>query len=97
MREQANGRRVYALTDYTVERKSKGWYYGRTSRFGDAHVMKGHAQTSAAALMIACEFINEILKREFPIPAPHMTGSRFLFAPSTQGCAIVLLPPIMQQ
>ena len=64
MREQANGRRVYALADYTVERTTKGWYYGRTSRFGDAHTMKGPYSTErSVALMIARELIKEILKR----------------------------------
>ena len=42
-----NGRRVYALTDYTVERTAKGWFYGRTSRFGDMHAMKGPYSTAA--------------------------------------------------
>jgi hypothetical protein len=32
MREQRNGRRIYALADYTVERSARGWYFGRTSR-----------------------------------------------------------------
>ena len=41
MRRTANGRRVYALADYTVERTGKGWYFGRTSRFGDMNAMKG--------------------------------------------------------
>jgi hypothetical protein len=41
MRRTANGRRVYTLADYTVERTRKGWYFGRTSRFGDMHAMKG--------------------------------------------------------
>jgi hypothetical protein len=31
MRRTANGRRVYALADYTVERTRKSWYFGRTS------------------------------------------------------------------
>ena len=43
MRETANGRRIYALADYTVERTGKGWYFGRTSRFGDTHAMKASA------------------------------------------------------
>lgn len=58
MRERANGRRIYALTDYTVRRKSKGWNYGRTSRFGDHHTMKGPYS------MMARELIKEILKRD---------------------------------
>jgi hypothetical protein len=65
MREQANGRRVYALTDYTVERTAKGWFYGRTSRFGDQQRMKGPYSTErSVALMIAQELTKEILKRD---------------------------------
>jgi hypothetical protein len=41
MRENRNGRRIYALADYTVERTGRGSYFGRTSRFGDMHAMKG--------------------------------------------------------
>ena len=78
MRRRANGRRVYALADYTVERKSKGWYYGRTSRFGDKHTMKGpYSSERSVALMIARELIKRSQAR-FPTPAPRMTGSRFL-------------------
>ena len=32
MPRNANGCRIYALADYTVERTRKGWYFGRTSR-----------------------------------------------------------------
>ena len=42
-----------------------GWFYGRTSRFGDAHTMKGPYSTErSVALMIARELIKEILKRD---------------------------------
>ena len=41
MPSQANGHRIYALADYTVERTGKGWYFGRTSRFGDVHATEG--------------------------------------------------------
>ena len=65
MRERANARRVYALADYTVERTSKGWFYGRTSRFGNQHTMKGPYSTErSVALMIARELIKEIQKRD---------------------------------
>ena len=65
MREQANGRRVYTLADYTVERTTKGRFFGRTSRFGDAHKMGGPYSTErSVALMIARELIKEILKRD---------------------------------
>ena len=65
MRRTANGRRIYALADYTVERTGKGWYFGRTSRFGDTHAMKGPYSTErSVALMIARELIKEIVKRD---------------------------------
>ena len=65
MRKRANGRRVYALADYTVERTPRGWYYGRTARFGDQHTMKGPYSTErSVALMIARELIKEIQKRD---------------------------------
>ena len=65
MSKRANGRRVYALADYTVERTSRGWFYGRTSRFGDQHTMKGPYSTErSVALMIARELIKEIVKRD---------------------------------
>ena len=65
MARNANGRRVYALADYTVERTSKGWYFGRTSRFGEMHAMKGpYSSERSVALMIARELLNEIVKRD---------------------------------
>ena len=65
MRSNTNGRRVYALADYTVERTSKGWFFGRTSRFGDQYTMKGPYSTErSVALMIARELIKEIVKRD---------------------------------
>jgi hypothetical protein len=64
MRSTANGRRIYALADYTVERTARGWYFGRTSRFGDMHAMKGpYSSERSVALMIARELLNEIVKR----------------------------------
>ena len=65
MPRNANGRRIYALADYTVERTASGWYFGRTSRFGDMHAMKGPYSTErSVALMIARELIKEIVKRD---------------------------------
>ena len=64
-RANRNARRIYALADYTVERRTTGWYYGRTSRFGDQHTMKGPYSTErSVALMIARELIKEIQKRD---------------------------------
>ena len=65
MARNPNGRRVYALADYTVERTTKGWYFGRTSRFGDVNGMKGpYSSERSVALMIARELIKEIVKRD---------------------------------
>ena len=65
MRKTANGRRIYALADYTVERTARGWFYGRTSRFGDLHGLKGpYSSERSVALMIARELLNEIVKRD---------------------------------
>ncbi len=64
MTRSTNGRRIYALADYTVERTHRGWYYGRTSRFGDLHGLKGpYSSERSVALMIARELIKEIIKR----------------------------------
>ena len=71
MPRNANGRRIYALADYTVERTHRGWYYGRTSRFGDVHAMKGpYSSERSVALMIARELINEIVKRDMQNKLP---------------------------
>ena len=65
MPRNANGRRIYALADYTVERTHRGWYFGRTSRFGDLHGLKGpYSSERSVALMIARELLNEIVKRD---------------------------------
>ena len=65
MRASRSARRIYALADYTVERTSKGWFYGRTSRFGDQHTKKGPYSTErSVALMIARELVKEIQERD---------------------------------
>ena len=68
MPRNANGRRIHALADYTVEHTSKGWYFGRTSRFGDTHAMKGpYLSERSVALMIARELLKELEKRDAPL------------------------------
>jgi hypothetical protein len=65
MPRSTNGRRIYALADYTVERTPRGWFYGRTSRFGELHGMKGpYSSERSVALMIARELLREIAKRD---------------------------------
>ena len=85
MRANGNGRRIYALADYTVERTARGWFYGRTSRFGDMHALKGpYSSERSVALMIARELLNEITKRDSQTQTPRMTGSSFFGFETTQ-------------
>jgi hypothetical protein len=65
MSKRASTRRIYALTDYTVERTPRGWFYGRMTRFGDHNTMKGpYSMERSVALIIARELIKEIQKRD---------------------------------
>ena len=54
-----------------VERTHRGWYFARTSRFGDMHAMKGpYSSERSVALMIARELLNEIIKRDAQTKLP---------------------------
>jgi hypothetical protein len=65
MARNSNGRRIYALADYTVERTARGWYFRRTSRFGELYGMRGpYSSERSVALMIARELLKEIKKRD---------------------------------
>jgi hypothetical protein len=67
-----NGRRVYMLAEYTVERKKDGWYYGRSARFGDKDEVKGpYGSIASVTLVIARELKREITKRN----AQHVPSS----------------------
>ena len=60
-------KRVYALSDYTVECRPNGWYFARTGRFGDRAEMKGpYGSIASVTLMIARELLREIKKRDAP-------------------------------
>ena len=57
-----------------------GWlrYFGRTSRFGDVHAMKGpYSSERSVALMIARELIKEIVKRDSQNRLPDDRGVSF--------------------
>lgn len=61
----ANGKRIYALAEYTVERRNDGWYFGRTSRYGDKEERKGpYASIVSVTLVIARALKREIAKRD---------------------------------
>lgn len=66
----ANGKRVYALAEYTVEHRTDGWYFGRTSRHGVKEERKGpYCSIASVTLVIARQMKREIAKRD----APHAT------------------------
>jgi hypothetical protein len=67
-----NGRRVYMLAEYTVEHKKDGWYFGRSTRYGEEDKMKGpYGSISSVTLIIARQLKREIVKRD----APHSAGA----------------------
>jgi hypothetical protein len=65
-----NVKRVYKLAEYTVECRKDGWYFGRSTRFGDREEMKGpYGSIASVTLVIARHLKREIAKRD----APHAT------------------------
>jgi hypothetical protein len=59
----ANTKRTYALKEFTVELRPKGWYFWRT--YGDKNEAKGpYKNPTSVSLMIARELKREILKRD---------------------------------
>lgn len=60
-----NTRRIYALKEFSVERRSKGWYFWRT--YGSKDDAKGPYNSMASVtLMIARDLMREIAKRDEP-------------------------------
>lgn len=57
--------RRYALADYTVERRHKGWYFGR--QFHPPKSYAGpYASLSSVTLMIARQLRKEVERRDAP-------------------------------
>jgi hypothetical protein len=62
-----NAKRVYRLAEFTVEHRSKGWFFTRTARFDDKSKWRGpYGSMSSVSLMIARELKEEIEKRDAP-------------------------------
>ena len=58
-------RRVYSLKEFTVERRTRGWFYWRT--YGEKDDAKGpYSSMASVTLMIARELKREITKRDAP-------------------------------
>ena len=68
----SNSKRVYVLAEYTVENRSDGWYFGRTSRYGDKEERKGpYGSIASVTLVIARQLKREIARRD----AVHAAGA----------------------
>lgn len=60
----SNDRYVYALADWTVEKRENGWYFSRTSNRHRRDEWKGpYRSESSVTLMIARELRKEIAQR----------------------------------
>jgi hypothetical protein len=58
-----NAKRIYALAEYTVELRPKGWYFWRT--YGDKDQANGpYSSLSSVTLTIARQLKREIVKRD---------------------------------
>jgi hypothetical protein len=61
----ANTKRVYQLSDYTVEGRADNWFFWKTARFGDKEERRGpYSSLSSVTLMIARNLKKEIAKRD---------------------------------
>ena len=59
----ANTKRVYALAEFTVELRPKGWFFWRT--YGDKNDARGpYSSIASVTLMIARQLRREIGKRD---------------------------------
>ena len=64
-----NTKRVYALKEFTVELKARGWFFRRT--YGDGQEKGPYSSIASVALMIARELIREIKRRDEPHQLPQ--------------------------
>jgi hypothetical protein len=68
----ANAKRVYALRDYTVEHRPKGWFFARTARYDERAEWRGpYSSLESVTLMIARELRKELVKRDAPYRLPE--------------------------
>jgi hypothetical protein len=59
----SNAKRTYALKEWTVEKRPKGWYFWRT--YGDKTEAKGpYSSEVSCCLMIARQLCRELVTRD---------------------------------
>ena len=65
-----NVKRTYALREFTVEHRARGWFFWKT--YGDKTDLKGpYGSMASVTLMIARELKREITKRDEPHRLPE--------------------------
>ncbi len=64
-----NTKRVYALREWTVELRSRGWYFFRT--YGEKDEKGPYSSIASVTLMLAREFLREIKRRDEPHQLPQ--------------------------
>lgn len=64
-----NTRRVYALTTYTVELRPRGWFFWST--YGEKEEKGPYSSIASVTLMLARQFLREILRRDAPHQLPQ--------------------------
>jgi hypothetical protein len=58
----SNGKRIYALDSWTVEKKIRGWYISRT--YSPATRLGPYRTETSACLMIARQLRKELARRD---------------------------------
>ncbi len=64
-----NAKRVYALHAWTVEHRPRGWFFWST--YGEKVEKGPYSSIASVTLMLAREFLREIVKREAPHQLPN--------------------------
>lgn len=64
-----NTRRVYALKEFTVELRTRGWFFKRT--YGDGEEKGPYSSIASVTLMIARQLLKEIVRRDAPHQLPN--------------------------
>ena len=59
-----NAKRIYALQGWTVERRTKGWYFSRT--YGQSEPKGPYSTPISVCLMVARELLKELKRRDEP-------------------------------
>ncbi len=59
---RSNGKRVYALDSWTIEKKGRGWYISRT--YAPATRLGPYGSEASACLMIARQLRKELARRD---------------------------------